>query len=143
MMSFTSLALLLLTSLFVDATTLDVSIRSANSTTLATCAAIKSALPGRISYANDAAYNSSQTDYYITEEREMTPSCIFRPQSASDVSEFVKLAAAHNTLFAIRSGGHMLFSGAANIDGEGITVDMRGFDEVVVSEDKKMVSIGE
>lgn len=108
--------------------------------TSAICAKIKSILPGRIFYANDPAYNASQT-YFTAQEREMTPSCIFRPETAEDVSAFVKLAAFYGTKFAIRSGGHTLFRGAANID-DGITVDMRRLEKVVVSEDSRSASVG-
>lgn len=111
---------------------------------LAVCAAIQSSLPGRISYANGSVYNASQTSFYTTEERDLTPSCVFRPESAADVSTFVKLVnlpSSGGTQFAIRSGGHMLFSAAANID-NGITIDMRGLDTVVVSEDRKSAAVG-
>ncbi|KAI1158451.1 hypothetical protein F5B18DRAFT_665207 [Nemania serpens] len=87
----------------------------------------------------------------IVPKRELTPSCVFRPNSTQDVAGFVKLAAANdpckkhcsvsNPLFAVRSGGHTIWKGAANTDG-GVTVDMRGFDSFSLSSDKKVASIG-
>ncbi len=79
----------------------------------------------------------------------MKPSCIFSPQDASEVSQFIKLmnpgrqddTADAAPRIAIRSGGHTIWKGAANIDG-GITVDLRSMNSLVLSHDKKVASIG-
>jgi FAD binding domain len=114
------------------------------------CQRIDARIPGRISYPGDSVYSDSQSSYYTAQERDLSPGCIFRPQKTSEVSQFVKLIhadggdgnASYSTpQFAIRGGGHTLFSGAANIAG-GITIDMRAMDSLVLSEDRKMVSIG-
>jgi FAD/FMN-containing dehydrogenase len=114
------------------------------------CKRIESRIPGRISYPGDSVYNDSQSSYYSAQERDLSPGCIFRPQNTSEVSQFVKLITADGEdgnsshsmpQFAIRGGGHSLFSGAANIAG-GITVDMRAMDSVVLSQDQKVASIG-
>ena len=118
--------------------------------TIDICKVVDSRLPGRISYPGNAGYANSQSAYYSGQERALSPGCIFRPNDTSDVSQFVKLVVAGGKKgsagqstphFAIRSGGHTLFTGAANIDG-GVTVDMRGMKSVVLSEDKKMASLG-
>lgn len=110
---------------------------------LQVCSNVASKLPGTIAYPQQSIYNASQTSFYTTEERDLAPSCVFRPETAADVSAFVKLVASagNSTQFAIRSGGHMLFSAAANIE-SGITVDMRGLDQVVVSEDQLSAAVG-
>lgn len=123
------------------ATSSAASTRCGSITPHSACNDIAFRLPGRISFPNNTVYDASQNSYYITEERELTPNCVFRPETAADVSIFVKLAAARCTKFAIRSGGHMLFSGAANIE-EGITIDMRGLDGVLVHQDKRSASVG-
>ncbi|KAK7981306.1 FAD binding domain-containing protein [Apiospora saccharicola] len=88
--------------------------------------------------------------FYTSNERELTPSCVFRPTDTAQVSQFVKFVGQHGQrdksgayqpLFAVRGGGHTLWSGAANMDG-GITVDMRGMSSLTVSPDHKMVSLG-
>jgi FAD/FMN-containing dehydrogenase len=43
--------------------------------------------------------------------------------------------------FAVKSGGHALFAGASNAIG-GVTIDMRKFKEIKVSEDRKTVRLG-
>lgn len=43
--------------------------------------------------------------------------------------------------FAVRSGGHTAWAGAANIQG-GVTIDLSNMKEIVVYPDKKMVTLG-
>lgn len=43
--------------------------------------------------------------------------------------------------FAIKSGGHTPWAGAASISG-GITIDLAGLNQVTVSQDKKSTGIG-
>lgn len=92
-----------------------------NDTTLSTCAHLSSLLPSRISYPSSTIYTTSLQTYYSAQERSLTPSCIFHPTSTADVSLFLKTITAGNFAsipdFAIRSGGHKYFAGAANIAG--------------------------
>ncbi|KAK1955991.1 FAD-binding domain-containing protein [Colletotrichum sublineola] len=110
-----------------------------------TCEVLKTQFPGRVISSNDAAsYASAQSSYYSGQERNMKPNCIFMPTTAAEVSEFVKTMIprqASDARFAIRGGGHTLWSGAANIDG-GVTVDMRLINQTVLSADKKVASLG-
>lgn len=114
------------------------------------CRLVAGKIPGRVDYPGSDVYKNSQSVYYSDQERELNPSCIFRPENTDEVSQFVKLVKKHGKkdgrgrplpTFAIRGGGHMLHHGAANIDG-GITVDMRGFSAVVLNKDKKIASLG-
>lgn len=115
--------------------------------TTTVCGRIESQLPGRISYPGNLVYTDSLSSYYSEQERELDPGCIFTPTSTTDVSRFVKLITANGAdgssipQFAIRSGGHTYFAGAANIEG-GITVDMRGMQNVTFNEDFTVASIG-
>lgn len=104
---------------------------------------VESEVPGRISYPGTTTYNSSISSYYGDQERALSPGCIFRPTTASEVSQFVKLMASdeRESKFAVRGGGHTFWTGAANI-GPGITVDMRLMNQVELSEDEKIARIG-
>ncbi|RFU80154.1 oxidoreductase, fad-binding [Trichoderma arundinaceum] len=107
-----------------------------------TCKILETRIPGRVSYPDSATYNSSISSYYSGQERSLNPGCIFRPTCTSEVSQFVQLVTAHkDTQFAVRGGGHTLWTGAANIDG-GITVDMRLMNGVVLSQDHKIARLG-
>ncbi len=121
-------------------------VAASQSTTL--CETADSQIPDRISYPDSAAYDASLSSYYSGQEKDLKPGCIFTPESTSEVARFIKLAAARNDLahgspppqFAIRSGGHTIWTGAANIEG-GITVDLRSMNAVVLSEDRTVASL--
>lgn len=118
---------------------------TSNATTAAMCRRIASQLPGRISYPDTSVYTDSLSTYYSAQERALTPGCVFTPTCTADVSQFVKLMIAGSYAsipqFAIRSGGHKYFAGAANIAG-GITVDLRGMHGVSFNKDFSVASIG-
>ncbi|KAI4185342.1 MAG: hypothetical protein LQ348_004379 [Seirophora lacunosa] len=120
------------------------------------CSLLNSRLPARVSFPGNPVYNLSRTSYYSGFERALSPGCIFRPENATEVSQFVKLVTANGEnakggkygnpnqstpKFAIRGGGHTLFSGAANIDG-GVTVDLRAIKSLELSQDRRVASIG-
>ena len=112
------------------------------SNTTSICQQLNSQLKGRISYPGNPAYTNSLSSYYSAQERALKPKCIFTPTQTSEVSQFVKLIHAHyNATFAIRGGGHTLWTGAANIQG-GVTVDMRSMKSLVLSDDHKVASVG-
>ena len=70
-----------------------------------------------------------------------------KPDNAEDVQVAIQTLANLNhhlkqqCSFAIRSGGHTPYSGAANIDA-GITIDMQSISSVVLNADKTVASIG-
>lgn len=107
-----------------------------------TCRHLDAQIPGRVFYPDSATYNSSISSYYSGQERELNPSCIFRPTTTSEVSQFIKLIAdCGDVKFAVRGGGHTLWTGAANID-DGITVDMRSLNGLDLSKDHKIARLG-
>ncbi|KAL8783547.1 MAG: hypothetical protein Q9213_004537 [Squamulea squamosa] len=108
------------------------------------CQLVDSKIPGRISYPGSTTYNSSIASYYGDSERELSPSCIFRPTTTSEVQQFVQLVTSGNCVnkqFAVRGGGHTYWTGAANIQ-PGITVDMRVMNSLQLSADRKIAGIG-
>lgn len=108
------------------------------------CQVVDSKIPGRIYYPGSATYNSSVASYYGDSERELSPSCIFRPTTTPEVQDFVHWVTSgtcKNNQFAVRGGGHTYWSGAANIQ-PGITVDMRVMNKLQLSADKKIAGIG-
>jgi FAD/FMN-containing dehydrogenase len=70
-----------------------------------------------------------------------------KPESATHVSKAVKiLSAAHiaspgSCKFAVRSGGHTPYAGAANIEA-GITIDMRSMKSITFNRAKNLASVG-
>jgi len=92
-----------------------------------------------------ASYGTLPEDFktllYCSRQRDVTPACVVRPQTAQDVSLAVKTIAKHNCHFAIKSGGHAMFAGASNADG-GITIDLVNLNVLELSEDLMTASVG-
>lgn len=103
-----------------------------------------------MSFPATTAYNSSIGSYWSQQAESLSPSCIFTPTSAQDVSEAVAILSGLTVLgsnynlgcqFAIRSGGHTPWAGANNINA-GVTIDMSSINQVTVSADKSYTSVG-
>ncbi|KAK8044420.1 FAD-binding domain-containing protein [Apiospora rasikravindrae] len=118
------------------------------------CSVAARRFPNRVSFPGSTEYENQKGSYYIAQARALAPDCLFRPTSTREVSDFVKLATAHDPchqqrgncsvskpLFSMRGGGHTLWAGAAGAAG-GLTVDLRGLNAVTLSADKKMASVG-
>ncbi|KAK8219532.1 FAD binding domain protein, partial [Phyllosticta paracitricarpa] len=88
-----------------------------------------------------ANYSSCQSGYWSVQQADVHPDCIFRPQDTRDVSRAVLFSRLFRCPFAVKSGGHSAFAGSSNIQG-GITLDLRELNQVQLSDDKSIVSVG-
>ena len=107
-----------------------------------------------------AEYNRSLSTYYAAQEADIQPLCIVQPETAEDVAATVEtISTTADTLprgdtrtlqcrFAVRSGGHGVNAGQANIAG-GVTIDLRGLDSIEVDgvtarsdNGEKVISVG-
>ena len=110
------------------------------------CSILTSMLPDKVSYPDTNTYIDSIDSYFFQEAR-LSPSCIVSPTSASDVSVIVKTMAglrqnnSNSSAFAIRSGGHTPFAGAANIN-NAVTIDLRSIDNISVDSNRKITAVG-
>lgn len=99
----------------------------------------KVALPG------SSAYTASLGSYFSQQEAAVQPACIVLSQTALDVSAAVvalqKPENGQRCSFAVRSGGHTAWAGAANIAG-GVVIDLAGLNAVELSADLSTVSVG-
>ncbi|KAM0807321.1 putative Oxidoreductase FAD-binding protein [Seiridium cardinale] len=111
------------------------------------CKALSVFLGDNVSYSCSTAYNSSIASYWSEQEAEIFPSCVVTPTSKEDVSLAIFILNIGSKIFpgqsnfAIRSGGHTPFAGAANIN-SGITIDLKNLNKIDVSADKSVVEIG-
>ncbi|KAJ1714093.1 oxidoreductase [Aspergillus flavus] len=113
-------------------------------TSVATCClALIGALGKKVSFPNSQPYNDSINTYFSQQNSNLHPLCIVSPTTAQDVSTAIKIinSTPETPNFAIRSGGHALFTGASNI-ANGITLDLRGLNSIKVSPDRTTASIG-
>ncbi|KUJ06654.1 FAD-binding domain-containing protein [Mollisia scopiformis] len=79
--------------------------------------------------------------YFSTQQQEVVPACVVLPGSAQDVSQAIKVITQHECIFAVKSGGHAMFTGASNAP-EGITIDLRNLNSLQISDDRKITAIG-
>ncbi|ORY06677.1 putative oxidoreductase [Clohesyomyces aquaticus] len=117
----------------------------------ACCLALSSLLGNKTSFPTNPSYISSLDSYFSLQESTILPKCVVSPETAYDVSVAVKtLTAIYNDLegdatkeckFAIRSGGHTTWAGAANIEC-GVTLDLRKLNLVQINSAKGTVSVG-
>lgn len=84
---------------------------------------------------------TTENDLYYSASCILHPKCIFVPRTAQQVGTAIKIIDVTSSNFAIRSGGHSTSVGFANTDG-GIVIALDNFNGVVVSSDRKSVSVG-
>ncbi|MCJ1307058.1 hypothetical protein MMC25_000704 [Agyrium rufum] len=98
----------------------------------------------KVYFPSSAQYVSQQSGadgYFSAQEQQVVPACRLTPASTIDVQAAVLLMSTLNCQFAVRSGGHMGWAGAANIQG-GVTIDMSNINQISVSQDHTLTSIG-
>ncbi|KAK0747388.1 hypothetical protein B0T21DRAFT_417872 [Apiosordaria backusii] len=111
------------------------------------CLALSFILKDKVSFPGSVAYLTSLRSYFSLQETAVQPGCIVSPETVKDVSATVRILMRTNRLtsgcqFAIRSGGHASFAGAANIEG-GVTIDLTNLDSIVLGDDAPpVVSVG-
>ncbi|KAI0398832.1 hypothetical protein F4802DRAFT_104478 [Xylaria palmicola] len=109
------------------------------------CLALYSALGRKVSFPGNATYTESLQSYFSLQEAAIHPACIVSAHTTEDVSAAVQILTTTTTSvggdapgssvgchFAIRSGGHASFPGAANIAG-GVTIDLSRLSKIVIS----------
>lgn len=105
------------------------------------CGSLASVLGSKISLPGASAYNASISSYWAQQETLITPECVLSATSALDVSAALKVLVPRRCKFAVRGGGHGAIAGVANIE-DGVTIDLRGLNSVIVSSDRKTVTVG-
>ncbi|KAK3659757.1 hypothetical protein LTR56_001121 [Elasticomyces elasticus] len=111
------------------------------------CAALKLVLPGKVSYTDSTPYNLSLTSYWSVQEEDVHPTCVVSATNTLDVALSVFLLTIGGQVFpgqcdfAVRSGGHTPFAGAANIQ-QVVTIDLSALNQVTPSKDLSTVTVG-
>ena len=70
------------------------------------CQALQSSFPSKTFMPGSAVY-AYETQHFWSNTEILDPGCVFRPESAADVSEALLKNNATYTEFALRGGGHM------------------------------------
>ncbi|KAK6212316.1 hypothetical protein LQW54_005449 [Pestalotiopsis sp. IQ-011] len=124
-------------SALVDATCIN---RSVNTSAVAGCAALELEFPGKTFYPGDDVYEYETQEFWSNTEL-MSPACVFRPESASDIAASINISTSTSTDFAVRGGGHMGIQGANNIDDGFLTV-LSNLSSIALSDDQSTLTLG-
>ncbi|KAK7908847.1 Bifunctional solanapyrone synthase [Apiospora marii] len=81
-------------------------------------------------------YQASLSSYYSLDVREIKPACVYRPQTANDVSRAIKvLSKLPSARVAVRGGGHSVWPN--NNIADGVTIDLSLLSQTQVHEPSK------
>ncbi|RAQ98719.1 FAD-binding domain-containing protein [Stemphylium lycopersici] len=88
---------------------------------------------------SESAYTAFVGNYWSAQQRQISPQCVFEPETALDVSTAILLSRLTQCPFAAKSGGHSPVPGGSNIEG-GITISFQKMNKTVPSADRKSAS---
>lgn len=94
-----------------------------------------------IEYPLSLDYSSDLTKYWSAACGDLKPTCIAAPSSAAEMSQVIKELHNVDTLFAVKSGGHMPNNGFASIQ-DGLLVSTKNLDQVFYNPDDETAIIG-
>ncbi|OJJ81678.1 FAD-binding oxidoreductase [Aspergillus glaucus CBS 516.65] len=109
------------------------------------CAALSASSAGhQVVYPNQEPFVESVESYWSSSVR-LSPACIIQPESVEDVSVAVSTlvqegGSLSSCKFAVRSGGHTVWTGAANIE-DGVTIDLSKMNSTTHHHENKTASI--
>ncbi|RYP17192.1 hypothetical protein DL767_010062 [Monosporascus sp. MG133] len=109
------------------------------------CLALFLGLPERVFFPGNPGYKASLASYFSAQEATTYPACILSPKTVQEVSTAVRILTTTTTAtdtpnsnpprrplgcqFAVRSGGHSIVAGAANLP-KGVTIDLSGLSSI-------------
>ena len=105
------------------------------------CTALANSLPEQVYYNPGSELKGFRDQYYSTFQRDVIPACVVTPSSGDDVSQALQIIKQHRCIFAVKSGGHSMFTGASNAP-SAITLDLKMFDDVVPDEAGLVTRVG-
>lgn len=110
-------------------------------TSNSSCTALQSAGLKNVYYPGNDIYEN-RTHSYFSISAQLEPYCIVQPTSAEEVAKIVTILSQDTTRsFAIRSGGHTVWPGAANID-NGVTIDLGLMNKTTFVPETKVAQVG-
>ena len=103
----------------------------------------------KVGFPGSVSYTGTLSQYWSLQESAVLPKCVVQPANTKDVSKAVYVLSVlgkrcgfkDECKFAIKSGGHTPFEGAANQQG-GVTIDMVKLVDVKVNTDQTIVKVG-
>ncbi|KAJ5481125.1 FAD-linked oxidoreductase [Penicillium diatomitis] len=94
-----------------------------------------------IEYPVSISYAADLTNYWSAACGDLKPKCIAAPSSAAEMSQVIQELHNVDTLFAVKSGGHMPNNGFASIQ-DGLLVSTKNLDQVFYIPEDQTAKIG-
>lgn len=94
-----------------------------------------------IEYPLSVDYSTDLTKYWSAACGDLKPTCIAAPSSASEMSQIITELHHVETLFAVKSGGHMPNNGFASIE-DGLLISTKNLDQVLYNPGDQTAVIG-
>lgn len=94
-----------------------------------------------VEYPLSLDYSTDLTKYWSAACGDLKPTCIAAPSSASEMSQIITELHNVETLFAVKSGGHMPNNGFASIE-DGLLISTKNLDQVFYSPGDQTAVIG-
>ncbi|KAI5303757.1 hypothetical protein KEM56_007219 [Ascosphaera pollenicola] len=107
----------------------------------AACDTLSSWFGSKVSPEGSKGYDGFLNSFWARQQRDVHPQCVFAPTENAEISATVLLSRLSGCPFSVRGGGHSPSKGFSNSPG-GISIWMKEFNDVNLSEDKKIVSVG-
>ncbi|KAI1089446.1 putative FAD-binding oxidoreductase [Rostrohypoxylon terebratum] len=104
------------------------------------CDTIKTKLGNDTVQATDSTYEALSIENW-SQTAWAKPTCIIQPSNVEELTYAVSTIVGQKVQFAVRSGGHSVVPGAANIN-EGVLIDMVNFNSVEYDANKKVATVG-
>ncbi|KAI0532408.1 hypothetical protein GGR58DRAFT_507472 [Xylaria digitata] len=104
------------------------------------CAAIGAIFPNKLFATGTTQFNNQSTAIW-SDTCLLTPSCVFLPSSAADISRALPIIKKAGSRFSVRAGGHMPVPGAQSVE-PGVFISLSGLAERTLNKAAGTVSIG-
>ncbi|KAJ5797903.1 uncharacterized protein N7503_007199 [Penicillium pulvis] len=108
---------------------------------LCACTKLSHSMPKSVILPGSKNYTTQTVDYIWDIRANLSPACVFVPNTAAEVSQAVKIINECQANFAVRGGGHMNYPGANNIDA-GVLIALSNLSTVDVKTDTVEVGPG-
>ncbi|KAF9891383.1 hypothetical protein FE257_004239 [Aspergillus nanangensis] len=105
------------------------------------CRDLSHKFPGQVLFHRSTECGKSERKYWAYQQQVLEPACVFEPAHSDQVAHMIQASQKYRCPFAVKSGGHGAFAGASNIEG-GITMSLERLDEIHISDDSSLVTIG-
>ncbi|KAJ5731880.1 hypothetical protein N7493_003361 [Penicillium malachiteum] len=105
------------------------------------CKALVEKFQKEVIFPGEANYTEQTVDSYWDVRADLTPACVFVPETADAVAGAMKIINSCDAQFAVRGGGHMNYPGSNNIDG-GVLVALSSLNSYTVHNDTIEVGPG-